>query len=180
MHQHKSALGIHMSPPSGALLPLPASSNPSGLSQSTGFGLPGLYMESTLATNFTYGNVMFQCYSPKSSHRLIPSLCPKCLCPLCCPASRIINTIFLDSIYPPVTSVCFSQKRKLGLGKIQGLTQEDHGPWQGCKHPGMDSLCSHCPSRVDEGRKGHTCLVLSCLCTVLPGTSLGHRGKGLS
>ena len=41
---------------------------------------------------------MFQCYSLISSHTLLPLLCPKCLCLLCCPASRVMSTIFLDSI----------------------------------------------------------------------------------
>ena len=45
---------------------------------------------------------MFQCYFLKSSH-LLPRLCPKvyslCLCFLCCPAWRMVGTIFLDSIY---------------------------------------------------------------------------------
>ena len=46
---------------------------------------------------------MFQCYSLPSPHPLFPPLCPKvcssCLHFLCCSASRIISTIFLDSIY---------------------------------------------------------------------------------
>ena len=47
---------------------------------------------------------MFPRYSPRSSHRLLPPLCPQ-VCPLClllhcCPASRFISTIFLDSIHP--------------------------------------------------------------------------------
>ena len=46
---------------------------------------------------------MFRCYSLKSSHSLPPLLWPKvcslCLHLFCCPASRMISTIFLDSIY---------------------------------------------------------------------------------
>ena len=45
---------------------------------------------------------MFQCYSLKSSHPLLLPLSPKvyslCLCLLCCPACRVISTIFLESI----------------------------------------------------------------------------------
>ena len=45
---------------------------------------------------------MFQCYSLNLSHPLLPLLCPQ-VCSLCpslysCPANRVINTIFLDSI----------------------------------------------------------------------------------
>ena len=46
---------------------------------------------------------MFQCYSFKLSHPLLLALSPKVdslhFCLLCCPAYRIISTIFLDSIY---------------------------------------------------------------------------------
>ena len=46
---------------------------------------------------------IFQCYSLKSSHPCLPPLSPKVcslhLCLLCCPAHRMIRTIFLDSIY---------------------------------------------------------------------------------
>ena len=46
---------------------------------------------------------MFQCHSPKSSHLLPLSQSPKdCsihLCLFCCPAYRVIITIFLNSIY---------------------------------------------------------------------------------
>ena len=46
---------------------------------------------------------MFQCYSLKSSHPLLLSQSPKAcslhLCRFCCPAYRIIATIFLNSIY---------------------------------------------------------------------------------
>ena len=47
-----------------------------------------------------------QCYSLKSSHPLLfplsPKVCSLHLCFLCCPARRIINTIFLDS-----TCMCY-------------------------------------------------------------------------
>ena len=50
---------------------------------------------------------MLQGYSLKSFHPVLPSLCPEVYSVdtdskvylLCCPANRIINTIFLDSIY---------------------------------------------------------------------------------
>ena len=42
---------------------------------------------------------VFQCSSLISFHFLLPLLCPKCLCLLCCLESRSISTIFLDSIY---------------------------------------------------------------------------------
>jgi len=54
--------------------------------------------ELPLAIYFTYGDT---CVSMLFSHIIpphLPSLCPKCLCLLCCPASRIISAIFLDSI----------------------------------------------------------------------------------
>ena len=39
IYQNASAMGIHMSPPSGGSLPPPTPSHPSRLSQSTGFEL---------------------------------------------------------------------------------------------------------------------------------------------
>ena len=44
---------------------------------------------------------MFHCYSLKSSQPLLLPLSPKVcsLCLFCCPAHRIVGTIFLDSIY---------------------------------------------------------------------------------
>ena len=46
---------------------------------------------------------IFQCYSLKSSHphflALSPKVCSLCVCLLCCPADRIIGTVFLNSIY---------------------------------------------------------------------------------
>ena len=43
---------------------------------------------------------LFQCYSLKSCHPHLLPLSPKvCSCLLCCPACRIIGTIFLNSIY---------------------------------------------------------------------------------
>jgi len=55
---------------------------------------------------------MFQCYSLKTSHPLLPLLCPEvcssCLCLLCCPACRIVSTIFLDYIYMLIFDICLS------------------------------------------------------------------------
>ena len=55
---------------------------------------------------------MFQCYSLKSSHlRLLlqsPNVCSLHLCLFCCPACRIIITIFLNSIYMLLYSICVS------------------------------------------------------------------------
>ena len=50
---------------------------------------------------------MIPCYSLNSSHPLIPSLCPQvcslCLHLHCCPADRLISTIFLYSTYIKLT-----------------------------------------------------------------------------
>ena len=37
---------------------------------------------------------MFQCYFPKSSHPLLPTLCSKCLCLLCCPAAMKLEDVY--------------------------------------------------------------------------------------
>ena len=57
VHQLESAVGIHMSPPSGSSLPPPTPSHPSRLSQSTRFELPASCSKFPAALYFTYGNV---------------------------------------------------------------------------------------------------------------------------
>ena len=49
IYQNASAMGIHMSPPSGGSLPPPTPSHPSRLSQSTGFELLTSYSTFPLA-----------------------------------------------------------------------------------------------------------------------------------
>ena len=56
IHQHESAIGIHMCPPSYTSLPPPSLSHPSRLSQSTGVELPAPYSKFPLAVCFTHGN----------------------------------------------------------------------------------------------------------------------------
>ena len=98
--QHELATGIHVSPPSWIPLPPPSPSHHSRLSQSTDFGFPVSYIKLTLAIYFTYSNVYV---SVLLSHPFLFPLslkvCSLYLCLVCCPACRIVNTIFLDSIY---------------------------------------------------------------------------------
>ena len=61
IHQHESARGIHMSPPSWT-------SHLSRLSQRTGSELPASYGKLPLAVYFTYGIYMFPSYSVNLSH----------------------------------------------------------------------------------------------------------------
>ena len=86
IHQHESAMGVHVSPPSWALVPPPSSPCPSRLPQSTGSGCPASWVKLALIICFTYGNiyvipyshmVIFQCYSLRLSHPLLPLLSPK-------------------------------------------------------------------------------------------------------
>ena len=99
-------MGVHVSPHPE---PLPATlspSHPSGLSQCTSFECPVSCIELRLVIYFTYGNIMFQCYSLKSSHSHLlsqsPKVCALYLCLFCCLAYRVIVTIFLNSLY-----ICF-------------------------------------------------------------------------
>ena len=57
IHQHESAISIHMSPPSWTSLLPPTPSHPSRLSQSTRCELPVSYNKFPLAISFTYGNI---------------------------------------------------------------------------------------------------------------------------
>ena len=104
IHQQESAIGIHVSPASWTPLALPSLPHLSRLSQSTGFGFPASYFKLPLAIYFTYGNkYVSMLFSQIKSHPLLLPLCPKvfslCLCCLCCPAHKLISTIFLDPIY---------------------------------------------------------------------------------
>ena len=66
--------------------------------QSTGFGFPATYSKLPLAAYFTYGSV---CVSVLCSLIIPPSPSPTVskMCFLCCLASVIISTLFLDAIY---------------------------------------------------------------------------------
>ena len=82
-----------------SLLSLPCSS---GLSQSTGFGCPASCIKPALVICFTNGNVhvsmLFSQIIPSlSSPTESKSLFFTCL--LCCPAGRIVFTVFLNSTY---------------------------------------------------------------------------------
>ena len=98
-----SATGIHISPPSRTLLPSPTPPHPSGLSQSTGLSSLCHTANSYLLSTLHLAMYIFPCYSLNSSHPLLPQLCPQvfslCLHLHCCPANRLISTVFLDSIY---------------------------------------------------------------------------------
>ena len=65
IHQHESALDMHVSPPSSNF---PPHRHPSRLSYSTNFGFPALYSKFPLAIYFTYGNI----YVSKLFSSIIP------------------------------------------------------------------------------------------------------------
>ena len=94
-HQHESAIGIPMSLPSWTSLSPPSPSHASRLLKShtaNSHWLPILHMVM----------YMFPCYSLQTPHPLLPPphhVCSLCLCPLCCPANRLISTVFLYALY---------------------------------------------------------------------------------
>ena len=103
IHQHESAMGVHVFPilkPPSHLPPHPIPlGHPSAPAPST------LSHASNLHLRFVSHVIiyMFQCDSPKSSHpRPLPQSPKDCsmhLCLFCCLAYRVIVTIFLNSIY---------------------------------------------------------------------------------
>ena len=99
IHQHESTTGVHVFP----ILNLPPYPIPLGCPQAP--ALSALIHASNLHWSSILPVVMymFQFYSLKSPHpRLLPlspKVCSLHLCLLCCPACRIIGTIFLNSIY---------------------------------------------------------------------------------
>ena len=83
-------------------IPPPSPTYPSRLSQRTGFESPASYIKLALVIYFTYGNIYVsmlfsQIIPPFPSPTESKSLSLH-LCLLCCPACRIIGTIFLDFI----------------------------------------------------------------------------------
>ena len=111
IHQHGSAIVIHMSLPFEPPSHLSPHPYPSRLSQSPWFEFPESYSKFLLAIYFTYVSVcvsmLLSPFVPSSPS--YPPLMPISLFSLhlhCCPANRFINTIFLDSIY--MHSVQFS------------------------------------------------------------------------
>ena len=103
IHWHESAMGAHVSPNPEPSSHLPPHSIPLGCPRAPALSAllhaSNLYWSSILHTVI----YMFQCYSLKSSHpRLLPhspKVCSLHLCLFCCPACRIIVTVFLNSIY---------------------------------------------------------------------------------
>ena len=112
IHQHESAIGIHMSPPSWPSLLPPTTSQPSKLSQS-----PGLSSLSHTANSHWLSILhvilyMFPCYSFHSSHPLLSlpesQVCSLCLNLHCCSTNRFISTIFLDFMHIVlIYDICF-------------------------------------------------------------------------
>ena len=104
IHQHESAMGVHVFPILNPRLHLPPPhtiplGHPSAPAPSI------LYDASNLHWRFISHMIiyMFQCHSPKSSHLLplpqSPEDCSIHLCLFCCLSFGVIITIFLNSIY---------------------------------------------------------------------------------
>ena len=101
IHQYESAMGTPVFPePHSHLPPYPI---PLGCPRALALGV--LLHASNLHWSSVLHMViyMFQCYSLQSSHpRLLPQspkVCPLHLCLCCCPAYKIVVTVFLNSIY---------------------------------------------------------------------------------
>ena len=103
IHQHQSAMAIHVFPipnpsPTSPLHTIPLC-HPSAPAPSI------LHPASNLDWQFISYMIlyMFQCHSPKSSHPIplpqSPKDCSIHLCLFCCLAYRVICTIFLNSRY---------------------------------------------------------------------------------
>ena len=119
-HQHESAIGFPMSPPTWTSLPQPSSSHPSRLIE-----LPESYTKFPLAIYFTYGDVCFH----------ITLSIPPTLCFL--PAT--------SCVYKSVINVCVSiAALQIGLSvpdagrdwgqEEKGMTEDEMAGW----HHGLD------------------------------------------
>ena len=97
-HQHESAIGVYMFPPSWTSHP--PHLTPQGCHRV--LDLKSLHHTANLHWLFLHMVMyMFQYYSFSSSLSLLPALCWQvcslCLHLNCCPANRFISTIYLDS-----------------------------------------------------------------------------------
>ena len=77
IHQHESATGMHMTPPSGISLSLPTPSHPSGLSQSTRLSSLRHSANSHQLSILYMVVYVFQCDSLHSCHPLLFLLWPQ-------------------------------------------------------------------------------------------------------
>ena len=112
IHRHELAMGVHVSPHPEPPSLLPPISNPLGCPKA--LALSALLQGSNLHWSSILHMIiyMFQCYSLKSSHPCLLLLSTKVsslhLCLLCCSACRIKGTIFLNSMYVSIYSICIS------------------------------------------------------------------------
>ena len=111
IHQHESAIGILMSPPSRIPLPHPSPLLPSGCHKALVFGFL-CHITPTGYLLYTWQCVCFNAIL--SNHPTLSfSYCVQRsifvhLCLLCCPACRIISTIILGSIHVLIYDICLS------------------------------------------------------------------------
>ena len=100
IHQHESAIGIHMSPPCWNTLP---SSHPSVMLQSPSLNSMSHTGNSHWLTFLWWCICLNASLSNCPTHPLFPSMCPQVcsLCPYhhCCPTNWFISATFLDSLY---------------------------------------------------------------------------------
>ena len=94
---------VHMCPPSWTPTDLPPHLLPLGFPTALALGVPSHSLNSHWSCILHMVMHMFQCYSLKSSHPclfpLSPKVCSLRLCLLCCPACRMVSTVFLNSTY---------------------------------------------------------------------------------
>ena len=79
IHQHESATGIHMSPPSWTSFPPPSPCHSARLSQITDIGFFASYSKFLLALCFTYSKVYISMLLSQIIH-LLPPLCTMYVC----------------------------------------------------------------------------------------------------
>ena len=94
IHQHESAIGIPMSPPSWTSLPLPTASQPSSLSQSLCLSSLSHTANSHWLSILIWLHV-FPCYSLHLSHPLLPPHSPMSMSLFHSHFSLMGNSIFL-------------------------------------------------------------------------------------
>ena len=95
IHHHESAIGIHVTPPSGTCLPSPSPPYPSRLSQSTSFAFPVSHIKLAPAICFMYANVYVS--------MLLSQITPPS------PFPTVSKSLFLKELPPAIYSIVIIQ-----------------------------------------------------------------------
>ena len=132
-HQHESAIGIHISPPSCISLPLPTPFHPSRLSQGPSLSSLRHTANSSWLSILLMLVYVFPCSSvyPTHSfpHPLCPQVCSVCLPLHCCPADRFISVLSVCIVTQLCPTLCHPVDCNPPGSSVHGILQTGILEW---------------------------------------------------